>query len=608
MRTRNFLVAIPTVLALAGATLAISAATPTSAPVTESLWPNASPSVASDADSGSVELGVRFTSAVPGRVTGVRFYKGPSNTGEHIGSLWSADGVRLATVAFRDETASGWQHALFEHPVAIAANTPYVASYHAPRGGYSGDQGYFRGYSQFSGNLTAPKSGPQANGVFSYGRSSKFPTQSYRDSNYFVDVFFQADPNARPQPASPVPSVSAKDTLAKGVELPRVPWEGGPAYYAANPGAKAWGDPAFFPTAVWFESVLGRQDVETDKAAGLNTYIELTNNSDPALLRANGMAAIAADLPGSGSERVGALLADEVDMWAGPGSGAWTGNYPGQGEVCAVRGCGYTVLKTLSDQLKEPDARLRFANFGKGVLFWESDAEAEKFVNGYTTAVSNDVYWYTDPNVCTSSSEGPSLGVVNPNCRLAANYGLTVDRMRALDAKDGKLQPVFGFVETGHPFTDAASPTITGPQLEGAVMNSLIHEARGIIYFNHSFGGPCVSQHVLRDPCGAAVRPSVTKMNERIRQLAPILNTQSFQYSFAHGMDTMLKSYDGSYYVFAMLGRGTSSGKQVLNLPAGMAGSRASVLFEDREVPVVDGTLTDEFAAEYSYHVYRITP
>ena len=40
-------------------------------------------------DGSAVELGVKFRSDVDGSVTGVRFYKGPQNTGTHVGHLWT---------------------------------------------------------------------------------------------------------------------------------------------------------------------------------------------------------------------------------------------------------------------------------------------------------------------------------------------------------------------------------------------------------------------------------------------------------------------------------------------------------------------------------------
>src|SRR5262249_31179900 len=78
-----------------------------------------------------VEVGTKFRSDVPGTISGVRFYKGPGDTAAHTGSLWSANGTLLATGTFTGETASGWQQLNFATPVAIAANTTYVVSYHS---------------------------------------------------------------------------------------------------------------------------------------------------------------------------------------------------------------------------------------------------------------------------------------------------------------------------------------------------------------------------------------------------------------------------------------------------------------------------------------------
>jgi hypothetical protein len=417
------------------------------------------------------------------------------------------------------------------------------------------------------------------------------------------------DDPAEPAPAATEPSAVAAESGA--LAMTRVPWEGGPSYYAKFGKVKTagWDDPKFFPLGVWYESVQDPADIAQDKAAGLNTYVMLTSTSNMDLVESGGMHAMTEIRKDAGAETTAWLLNDEVDMWGGPGDGVWSGKYPGEGEICARgKSCGFDVMKQLSGRLPADDGRLRYANFGKGVMFWQSDDEAARFVNDYTTAVSNDIYWYTDPNVCTSSSEGARLGVKKDNCRRAANYGLTMDRMRGLDAADGKLQPVYAFVEVGHPFSEADAPTITADQIAGAVVSSLIHEARGILYFNHNFGGPCISQHVLRDGCGKAVRPGVTELNRRITSLAEVLNTQSYRWDFDTDLDTMLKAHDGSYYVFAMPGRSGGTGRQTLSLPTELTAASAEVLFENRSVPVQGGSITDTFEKEFSYHIYRITP
>src|SRR3954449_11593779 len=75
----------------------------------------------------AVALGVKFTASANGEITGIRFYKGPSNTGTHVADLWSSTGTLLATATFTNETASGWQQVNFSTPVAITAGIAYVA-------------------------------------------------------------------------------------------------------------------------------------------------------------------------------------------------------------------------------------------------------------------------------------------------------------------------------------------------------------------------------------------------------------------------------------------------------------------------------------------------
>jgi hypothetical protein len=156
-----------------------------------SLWDDsARPQLLEDPDRAAVELGVRFRADVDGYVTGVRFYKGPNNTGTHTGSLWSPDGEQLATGIFVDETESGWQDLTFAVPVPITAGAKYVASYHAPDSRYSVDEGFFDKGPHRNGPLEALANDDDGgNGVYRYGDGG-FPTDTYRASNYWVDVRF----------------------------------------------------------------------------------------------------------------------------------------------------------------------------------------------------------------------------------------------------------------------------------------------------------------------------------------------------------------------------------------------------------------------------------
>jgi len=155
------------------------------------LWrPTAVPTVPSAADGNAVELGVLIKSDIDGFITGIRFYKGSTNTGTHVGSLWTEGGVRLANAEFTGETNSGWQQVSFSTPVAITANTVYVASYHTNVGSYSADGGYFATTGVDSPPLHALQStASRPNGRFSYG-ASQFPVNSFNATNYWVDVVF----------------------------------------------------------------------------------------------------------------------------------------------------------------------------------------------------------------------------------------------------------------------------------------------------------------------------------------------------------------------------------------------------------------------------------
>ncbi|WP_410814240.1 DUF4082 domain-containing protein [Micromonospora sp. 067-2] len=606
-------------LAIVASATVIAAGATTNRPGTYSFFAGEDVSrVPTDPDTQPVELGLRFTSRSIGTLTAVRILTANGSGTSHPVNVWSASGQKLATATSTNESRSGWQEVRLPTPLRIEAGQEYVVSYHTSR--YRATQEFFK-RTVTSGPLFTSGSA----GVYAYGNGG-FPTSTWKASNYWVDVVFAPAVGGSPSPtatarpttsptrvpsAPPSPTRPPTPTPADPLALPRVAWEGGPAYYAAHPVARAagWTNPAFFPIGVWQESVIEARDAALDKSAGINTYVAPTDNSNLRLIEAAGMSVIGGNSRQVSPSTVGWSLSDEVDMWGGPGSSAWTGNHPGQGPVCqpADGRCGYTIQETMLKRLPA-DGRLRYANYGKGVMFWETDAEAGRFVNSYTSVVSNDIYWYTDPGVCESPSEGPGIGVRREYCRRAANYGRTMDRMRQVDGADGKRQPIFAFVEVGHPFTENDAPTITGDQVAGAVMNSLIHEARGIQYFNHNFGGSCLSQHVLRDRCGAGVRPVVTELNRRVSLLAPVLNSQSYEWRFNPNLDTMLKAYGNSYYVFAMPGRTGGTGTQTLTLPPGMKGARAEVLFENRAVPISGGAVQDAFARESDYHIYKITP
>jgi hypothetical protein len=189
-------------------------AQPPSGPV--SIWgPGDSPSLTNQTEGQAIEVGVKFRSSTAGYVTALRFYKGSLDGGSHVGHLWTATGTQLAAVTFTGETASGWQEVPLATPVAIAADTTYVASCHSSAGYYSATVGYFT-QAVSNGPLTALADGTDGgNGVYRYGASA-FPTGSWNASNYWVDVVFSAQPPG-PDTTPPIVVATAPTSGATGV-------------------------------------------------------------------------------------------------------------------------------------------------------------------------------------------------------------------------------------------------------------------------------------------------------------------------------------------------------------------------------------------------------
>jgi Domain of unknown function (DUF4082) len=161
---------------------------------TSSIWnSSATPAISWIGDPGPVTLGVKFRSDAAGRITGIRFYKGAGNNGTHIGLLYSSTGALLGQSSFSGETTSGWQQVSFSTAVPITANTTYVAAFFTTSG-YADSLSYFTSTGVDNPPLHALQSGVDGvNGVYVYGSSPQFPSFTYGNANYWVDVVFSAN-------------------------------------------------------------------------------------------------------------------------------------------------------------------------------------------------------------------------------------------------------------------------------------------------------------------------------------------------------------------------------------------------------------------------------
>jgi hypothetical protein len=366
------------------------------------------------------------------------------------------------------------------------------------------------------------------------------------------------------------------------------PVDGGQNYYGQFTNGLPI-SPDYFPIGGWLRPTQDRTQVNNYVDFGMNLFVgvECPECANEALLRAAGLKTLIqagerTRFNDTGSENAGWLIGDELDMCCGP---------PGFGG-----GNGYDMLANTNNGLPS-DGKARYANYGKGIMFWESDSDAARFVNlPFQGLVSNDIYWMTDPN----ERKRPGYGI-------PASYGKTVDRMRFLDGMDGHRKPIWNFVELGWPFTESAGTggrRILPDELRAAVWHSIIAGARGIVYFDHNFGpstpGSTINREGYEDN-----RIMARSVNAQIKSLAPVLNapTVTSGTSTSGPIRAMTKFHDGKFYVFA--GSTGKAGTGTVNIPC-IGDATATRLGETGTVPVTNGSFSDSFADKNAIHIYRI--
>jgi len=180
-----------------------------------------------------LEIGFKFRSSQSGTINGIRFYKGQGSTGVHSGHLWTNAGALLGAVTFTSEGTSGWQQAMFSSPIAINANTTYVASIFSSDGYFAVTDPFFTQSIQ-RGPLTGLANGVDGpNGLYGYSATPAFPTSNYESSNYWVDVIFNTTSTTSPvaittQPTSTSICAGSNVSLsatATGTPTPTVQWQ-----------------------------------------------------------------------------------------------------------------------------------------------------------------------------------------------------------------------------------------------------------------------------------------------------------------------------------------------------------------------------------------------
>jgi hypothetical protein len=442
------------------------------------------------------------------------------------------------------------------------------------------------------------------------------------------------------------------------------PIDGGVGYFEKLDPGSAWMDRHILLGA-WLEQPLNDTEVGWDVALGENIYWNLAgkvgdpsnNRADYNVVRAHGMHVSAPDhTANSGSETVMYDGSDESDMNFGAGSNGWRPGAVSNRTACVPAGsaCGYSVQsfyysgspKPVSGPKTTPypiDGLPIHQGSGKGVLFWEPEAQASRFLT-YSDVASADSYWLTDPDLRVPSQGGCALLPDNPTAcaagngsgltaaqsELPANYAYNVTRLERLNKIAGKSKPIVVPVETTCPFrpgSSGANKCPTPAQFTSAAWHALIAGARGILWFQHNFSGPCPDLRTFIDGSNPSspmykcqqtpgvtlhdVVRAVSAFNHRVAGLNRVLLSPTVDgYASTGGnVSTMAKVYGGSCYVFTGAGRpGTppSANQSVtFTLADGYTGT-VRVNGENRTLRSSHGRFTDTFADANRIHIYRI--
>jgi hypothetical protein len=420
-------------------------------------------------------------------------------------------------------------------------------------------------------------------------------------------------------------ALASGQSLPPGVTLQEI--DGGRNYYSSHGFTYAhtagWDDSTFFPIGPWLAPILSQADATRWLDLGLNTAFGLTANSNVALMRTNGLWLVAQmETPLTnqcGSETVGLIAADEADPWPAVRTTPnalqdhrfwWTNqtwNFIEYGDIGGV-----PAGKVLDTMLTTPNGTKRHLDLQ-----------------------STDIYWFASVNTSQGSSQlnyyaggliyNLGRNMVADEVRRGGHYGSMVDKIRPYQVGHYPA-PIGQIVENGGPYGEDATVAsyATPPELNWGVWSSIIHGARFIVYFNHSFGGPAQSQDNFANNYYKTIQSGQTismynqakATNALVKQLAPVLNSQtalgyvtvSPAAATFSGIEVMAKSSRGQFYIFA----DTRVSQTATNISAtftikNTGAASVTVVNESRTIPITNGgtTFTDVFASASTVHIYQ---
>lgn len=312
--------------------------------------------------------------------------------------------------------------------------------------------------------------------------------------------------------------------------------------YAANwtgpkPGGGTYAgfdDPAWFPIGVWVPDFTGTDFYTRMLDLGLNTIMPAWNIVTLSDATANGIAVfvdgnqfptIAA---GDDPTVVGAIMGEEPfdqTSWDNllAADAAWFGGADGPG-------------------------RVKWNNYGSNLVNGVAGSAVSADMATAADIITFDEYWFTGTNNTDQGDPPVNAGRAQQTLRLrlyrypdvltasqsarGSHYGTTVSGIRKVWSAD-QTRPIGIFVENGAPYPETVYDNITPTQMKWAVWAPVVHGARIINWFNHTFrSGPSFSFNNFNSDYyggpgveGLGIYAAAKYINGKITEFAPILNS-----------------------------------------------------------------------------------
>jgi hypothetical protein len=380
-------------------------------------------------------------------------------------------------------------------------------------------------------------------------------------------------------------------------------WEGGPTYYGSWSNGPST-DPAHFPIAVWLQAPDSGSSAAKYRDIGINLHVGLWEGPTEAQLAA------AAALPSvviasQNATGLGSSNAASIQAWLQQDEPDNAQNDTEDPLPPATAVANYERL------VAADSTRPVYLNLGQGVAAdtWYGRGNRTNHPEDYLEyarggdILSFDIYPMNVFGVAASAPDWKRAfhDAVAQNIWYVATG---VDRLREWS---NKKKPVWVWIETTN-FNGETGFALTPDLVKAEVWMALVHGARGIGYFCHVFSPSFIEAGLLAD---ATMTAQVAAINGQIKALAPVLNTQSVANAVttassnsAVPVDTMLKRYGGSTYLFAV-GMRPATTTATFTLRGITGQTVVEVVGEGRNLAASQGVFRDDFGA-HAVHLYRV--